>query len=110
MLPPAAYVDAPDKRAELKRRFLRYQVQLAGMTTHGRSHRATSRRREKGQGRESRYAPGAWYWTCSALRSASIVSSTVSRTVVSNELSAPPPLIASATAAMDTLSDRKSVV
>ena len=38
------------------------------------------------------------------LEQASIVSSTVRRTVVSNELSAPPPLIASATAAMDTLS------
>ena len=38
------------------------------------------------------------------LAQASIVSSTVRRTVVSNELSAPPPLIASATAAMDTLS------
>src|SRR5215216_2311945 len=50
------------------------------------------------------YAPGARYWTCSALRRASIVSSTVRRTVVSNELSAPPPPIASATAAMDTLS------
>src|SRR5205807_143863 len=52
----------------------------------------------------SRYAPGAWYLTCSALRSASIVSSTVRRTAVSNELSAPPALIASATAAIDTLS------
>src|SRR5438067_9275221 len=52
----------------------------------------------------SHYAPGAWYLTCSALRSASIVSSTVRRTVVSNELSAPPALIASATAAIDTLS------
>jgi hypothetical protein len=51
----------------------------------------------------SRYAPGARYRTCSALRRASIVSSTVRRTVVSNELSAPP-LIASATAAIDTLS------
>src|SRR5207244_12644257 len=50
------------------------------------------------------YAPGARYWTCSALRRASIVSSTVRRTVVSNELRAPPPLIAIATAAMDTLS------
>src|SRR5918999_1304371 len=50
------------------------------------------------------HAPGARYWTCSALRRASIVSSTVRRTVVSNELSAPPPLIASATAANDTLS------
>src|SRR5205807_2814049 len=54
--------------------------------------------------RASRYAPGAWYWTCSALRRASIVSSTVRRTVVSSELSAPPPLIASAAAAIDTLS------
>src|SRR5205814_1998823 len=51
-----------------------------------------------------RYALGGRYWTCSALRSASIVSSTVRRTVVSNELSARPPLIASATAAIDTLS------
>ena len=49
-------------------------------------------------------APGAWYRTCSALRRASSVSSTVRRTVVSSELSAPPPLIASATAAIDTLS------
>jgi hypothetical protein len=57
-----------------------------------------------GPGRASLYAPGARYWTCLALRRASIVSSTVRRTVVSNELSAPPPLIASATAAMDTLS------
>lgn len=40
-----------------------------------------------------------------AFRRASIVSSTVKRTVVSNELSAPPPLIATATAAdLDTLS------
>jgi hypothetical protein len=38
------------------------------------------------------------------LRGASVVSSTVRRTVVSSELSAPPPLIASATAAIDTLS------
>ena len=44
------------------------------------------------------------YRTCFALRIASIVSSTVRRTVVSSELSAPPPLIAIATAAMDTLS------
>ena len=49
------------------------------------------------------YAPGARYRTCSALRRASIVSSTVRRTVVSSEASAPP-LIAAATAAMDTLS------
>jgi len=34
----------------------------------------------------NRYAPGARYWTCPALRSASIVSSTVRRTIVSNEL------------------------
>src|SRR2546421_9338994 len=59
---------------------------------------------DQGGGPRSRYAPGARYWTCSALRRASIVSSTVRRTVVSSELSAPPPLIASATAAMDTLS------
>src|SRR5437773_2538719 len=52
----------------------------------------------------SRYAPGARYRTCFALRRASIVSSTVRRTVVSIEVSAPPLLIASATAAMDTLS------
>src|SRR5438132_1536323 len=51
-----------------------------------------------------RYAPGGRYWTCSTLRSASIVSSTVRRTIVSNELSAPPLLIASATAAIETLS------
>jgi hypothetical protein len=38
------------------------------------------------------------------LRRASIVSSTVRRTVVSSELSAPPLPIASATAAIDTLS------
>src|SRR5207253_6588592 len=50
------------------------------------------------------YAPGTRYPTCSAVRRASIVSSTVKRTVVSSELSAPPPLIASATAAIDTLS------
>src|SRR5947209_10278160 len=61
-------------------------------------------RRNARPGRPSRYAPCAWYWTCSALRRASIVSSTVRRTVVSSELSAPPPLIASATAAIDTLS------
>jgi hypothetical protein len=35
---------------------------------------------------------------------AAMASSTVRRTVVSNELSAPPPLMAIATAAMDTLS------
>jgi NAD-dependent epimerase/dehydratase family protein len=52
----------------------------------------------------SRYAPGARYWISSALRRASIVSPTVRRTVVSNELSARPPVIASATAAMETLS------
>ncbi len=52
----------------------------------------------------TRYAPGARYWTCSALRRASIVSSTVIRTVVSIELSAPPPPIASATAAIEMLS------
>src|SRR5918996_1790466 len=50
------------------------------------------------------HAPGARYWTCSAWRRASIVSSTVRSTVVSKELSAPPPLIANATAAIDTLS------
>jgi hypothetical protein len=60
-------------------------------------------RRERARG-ASCYAPGARYWTCWAWRSASIVSSTVRRTVVSSELSAPPPVIASATAAMDTLS------
>src|SRR5205807_4749069 len=58
----------------------------------------------RGRGRGSRYSPGGRYWTSWALRSASIVSSTVRRTVVSSELSAPPPVIASATAAMDTLS------
>src|SRR5205807_6699048 len=51
-----------------------------------------------------RYAPGGRYLTCPALRRASMVSSTVRRTVVSNELSAPPAPIASATAAIDTLS------
>lgn len=51
-----------------------------------------------------RYAPGARYRTCPALRRASMVSSMVRRTVVSNELSAPPPLIDKATAAMETLS------
>jgi hypothetical protein len=55
-------------------------------------------------GRASGRAPGARYPTCSALSKASIVLSTIRRTVVSNELSAPPPVIASATAAMDTLS------
>jgi hypothetical protein len=39
-----------------------------------------------------------------ALCRASTVSSTVRSTVVSNELRAPPPLIARATAAIDTLS------
>ena len=47
---------------------------------------------------------GRLYWISPALRRASSVSSTVRRTVVSSELSAPPPLIASATAAMETLS------
>src|SRR5680860_1484529 len=50
------------------------------------------------------YAPGGWYETTSAFRRASSVSSTVSSTVVSKALNAPPPLIASATAAIDTLS------
>src|SRR5829696_321187 len=50
------------------------------------------------------YAPGSRYWTSAAWRNASIVSSTVRRTVVSIELSPPPPPIASATAAIDTLS------
>ncbi|MFE4576218.1 MFS transporter [Streptomyces chartreusis] len=54
--------------------------------------------------RLDRYAPGARYWTCPALRRASMVSSMVRSTVVSNELSEPPPLIATATAAMETLS------
>jgi hypothetical protein len=66
--------------------------------------RTLFKRRDMGPGRASPYAPGLRYWTCSALRRASIVSSTLRRTVVSNELSAPPPLIASATVAMDTLS------
>jgi hypothetical protein len=57
-----------------------------------------------------RYAPGARYPTCLACRSASIVSSTVSSTVVSSELSAPPPVIASATAAIDTLSGASQMV
>src|SRR5205807_9206526 len=51
-----------------------------------------------------RYLPGGRYFTWPALRNASSVSSTVRRTVVSNELSAPPAPIASATAAMETLS------
>ena len=42
--------------------------------------------------------------TMDALRRASSVSSTLIRTVVSKELRAPPPLIARATAAMETLS------
>src|SRR5439155_9611832 len=42
------------------------------------------------------YAPGARYWICSALRSASIVSSTVRRTVVSSPATAPPPPMATA--------------
>jgi len=50
------------------------------------------------------YAAGGRYWTCSAFLNASIVSSTLRRTVVSIELRAPPPLMASATAAIDTLS------
>ena len=48
--------------------------------------------------------PGGRYLTCSTLPRASSVSSTVRSTAVSNELIAPPLLIASATAAIDTLS------
>ena len=48
------------------------------------------------------HVPGGRYRISLARRIASIVSSTVSRTVVSYLLSAPPPEIAMATAAIDT--------
>ena len=54
--------------------------------------------------RQLGYPPGFRYWISSAFRRASSVSSTLMRTVVSSLLSAPPPAIASATAAMETLS------
>ena len=50
------------------------------------------------------YVPGGRYRTCCARPMASIVSSTLNRTVVSTGLSAPPEASARATAAMDTLS------
>lgn len=50
------------------------------------------------------------YRTCAALRRVAEVSSTCSSAVVSNELSAPPLLIARATAAMDRLSGARTAL
>ena len=47
-------------------------------------------------------SPGRWYLIAEAFFNAASVSSTVSNVVVSRELSAPPAVIASAVAAMET--------
>ncbi len=70
----------------------------------GRGSRPAPRARRRRLAGAGSSGAGGRYLICSAFRNASSVSSTVRSTVVSNELSAPPPLIASATAAMDTLS------
>src|SRR3990170_1469407 len=57
-----------------------------------------------GRYRPLRYAPGGRYCTWLALVRAAMVSSTVRRTVVSRDLSAPPAPMARETAAIETLS------
>ena len=97
---PTSVQPRPDESNAATARPSRRSVQLLRAAELHRRVRGTP----CGLGRPSRYPPGARVLDLPGLEQASIVSSTVRRTVVSNELSAPPPLIARATAAMDTLS------